>query len=81
MSKRNKNEDAVIAVVGLGVFMFLILVFFTALVVGPIITIWAVNTLFNAGIELTLMNWLAVFWLQVLLNFNRVKAVTKGKDK
>lgn len=33
------------------------------LIAGPLIVIWAVNTLFNANIEFTLINWIAMMVL------------------
>ena len=32
-------------------------------IVGPIITIWAINTMFNLNIEYTLSTWAAALWL------------------
>lgn len=43
----------------LGIIMFLVLV----IIFGPIITIWALNTLFALGIELSFFTWLATLWL------------------
>jgi hypothetical protein len=35
-------------------------------VLGPLITIWSLNTLFDTGIPFTLWTWLAVFWLNLV---------------
>lgn len=35
-------------------------------VVGPFISIWALNTLFKVGIEYSVWSWLAVMWLQLI---------------
>lgn len=32
--------------------------------IGPIITIWSLNTLFGVGIAYSLATWIAVVWLQ-----------------
>lgn len=37
-----------------------------AIVFGPIVAIWAINVLFNAGIKITLKNWLAMLLLLML---------------
>lgn len=37
-----------------------------AIVFGPIVAIWAINVLFNAGIKITLKNWLAMLLLIML---------------
>lgn len=50
--------------VALGVFFVLLLVF--VFVVGPLITIWAINTLFGLGIAYTVWTWLAAVWLQMV---------------
>jgi hypothetical protein len=38
-----------------------------AIVVGPLLTIWALNLLFSLSIQFTFLNWLAAAWLQVAL--------------
>ena len=45
----------------------LVLVVFL-IIIGPVLTIWSLNTLFDTGIELTLKTWFAVFWITVLLS-------------
>lgn len=37
------------------------------IVVGPLLTIWALNLLFSLSIQFTFLNWLAAAWLQVAL--------------
>lgn len=44
-----------------------------AIVVGPLLTIWALNILFGLVIETTLSTWFATAWLQGLL----ISRVTK----
>lgn len=44
--------------------VFTVIAFFIFLVIiGPIFTILALNTLFNVGIDLTLGTWFAMAWL------------------
>jgi|TARA_B110000238_G_C15991173_1_gene380325 hypothetical protein len=38
--------------------------FALGIVVGPFITLWAINTLFLTTIEFNITTWLATFWLQ-----------------
>lgn len=33
---------------------------------GPLLTIWSMNSLFNAGIQITFANYFSVLWLQIL---------------
>lgn len=40
---------------------------FALIFVGPIFTIWAVNTLFGTEISYTFKNWVAVVWLCLLV--------------
>lgn len=40
------------------------------IIVGPFITIWALNTLFGLGIAYTFWTWLAVIILGAFLNNN-----------
>jgi len=35
----------------------------TLIAVGPLITIWSLNTLFGLGIAYTFWTWLATLWL------------------
>lgn len=37
------------------------------IVAGPLLTIWALNTLFNLGIPFTIWSWLAVWWICIVL--------------
>jgi len=45
-------------------------------VIGPIISIWALNTLFKLNIEFTFWTWLALAWLQTICftNIGRSKS-------
>jgi hypothetical protein len=39
-----------------------------ALIIGPLVTIWSLNTLFGLGIAYTFWTWLAVIFLGMFLN-------------
>lgn len=43
--------------------VFLIVLAIFLLLIGPFITIWALNILFGLSIPTTFDTWLAVFWL------------------
>lgn len=43
------------------------IILITLIVLGPLATIWALNTLFTLSIGYTLETWLAVFILQSLI--------------
>jgi hypothetical protein len=48
--------------------MIILIVLLLALAaISPIITIWALNTLFALGIVLTFETWLAVFWMYIII--------------
>jgi hypothetical protein len=57
----------------------LIIAAIMAHVLGPIVCIWAVNTLFGWGIELTLQTWAAVFILQLFFG-SRSVSVNRKKE-
>ena len=38
------------------------------IIIGPVLTIWSLNTLFGTGIEFTVTSWLAVLWITVALS-------------
>ena len=44
-----------------------ILIVAVAVVIGPIATIWSLNTVFSLGIPYTIWTWLGVAWLQILI--------------
>lgn len=46
--------------------LLILLVFL--IIIGPVLTIWSLNTLFGTGIEFTVTNWLAVLWITVVLS-------------
>lgn len=41
----------------------LVILILAGIVVGPLITIWSLNTLFGLGIAYSFWTWLAVVWL------------------
>jgi len=45
-------------------------------ILGPIITIWSLNTVFGLGIGYTIWTWLGTVWLQLLIVGSNIK--TKG---
>lgn len=49
-----------------GVIFGIIVVLIVAIIFGPIITIWALNTVFGLGIAYTFKTWLAVLFLTAL---------------
>lgn len=47
-----------------GFAMLVVIVLFIALIgIGPIITIWSLNTLFGLNIAYSIWTWLATLWL------------------
>lgn len=56
--------EKVFVALGIGGILALIIGFF---IIGPIISIWAVNQLFNAAIALNFWNWVAVAWLHLVV--------------
>lgn len=48
----------------------LIVLYVVLIIVGPIITIWSLNTLFSLGIAYTFWTWLAVIVLGTFINSN-----------
>ena len=45
----------------------MILLYLTAVFLGPVFSIWSLNLLFGLGIPLTIWTWLAAAWLQILV--------------
>lgn len=43
-------------------------IFVFLLVVGPLVTIWALNSLFSLNIESSFANWFAVIWLSMIVS-------------
>ena len=47
--------------------VYIIAMFVLGIIFGPFASIWAVNTLFQTGIDFNLANWTAVMWLQIFV--------------
>jgi hypothetical protein len=62
-----------IKITGLIVLLVLLIVF------SPLITIWALNTLFALGIDYTIWTWLATAWLS-LVTFGSVTSAINRKS-
>jgi len=55
-------------------FFALLVLILALIVIGPLLTIWALNTLFATGIEYTLTNWAAVVILGMFLQARVTKS-------
>jgi len=55
-------------------FFALLVLILALIVIGPLLTIWALNTLFATGIEYTLTNWAAVVVLGMFLQARVTKS-------
>jgi hypothetical protein len=49
------------------------------ILVGPLVTIWSLNTLFNLDIAYTIWTWLATAWLS-LVTFGSVTSAINKKN-
>ena len=58
--------------------IFLIVLAIFLIIVGPLITIWSLNTLFGLGIAYTFWTWLATAWLS-LVTFGSVSSAIRNK--
>ena len=47
-------------------FTILVTMLLAVIVIGPILTIKALNILFGLGIDVNIFTWMATFWLQIL---------------
>jgi hypothetical protein len=45
----------------------LVLLIAVLVLIGPFVTIWALNTLFGLGIAYTFWTWVAIVWLGLVL--------------
>lgn len=48
--------------------VLLVLLIIVLIIVGPLITIWSLNTLFGLGIAYTIWTWLAMAWIGAVLS-------------
>ena len=46
--------------------VFILIILFV--IIGPFISIWAVNTLFELGIPYTFLTWVATVWFHMLIS-------------
>lgn len=60
-------SGATMAIIGL------ILLTIVLIAVGPLLTIWSLNTLFGLGIAYTFKTWLAALFLGLLLSSSKSK--------
>lgn len=58
--------------------VFLVVVFLAVVMVLPLISIWALNTLFLLGIEYSVWTWLAAAWLHGAIAGPMLKVKQKG---
>lgn len=61
---KNKTTDFIVEFGGV---ILLIAIILFLIIIGPIFTIAALNTLFALGIAYNIYTWFAVLWLQFLL--------------
>jgi hypothetical protein len=59
-------------------FIGMVVLLIALIVLGPLATIWSLNTLFNLNIDYTFWTWLAVAWLS-LATFGSVTSAIKHK--
>lgn len=60
------------------IFVFLLLI--SLIIVGPLITIWSLNTLFGLGIAYTFWTWLAMAWLAMVTFGSVTSSIRNKKD-
>lgn len=60
----------------LKVLVFLLLIV-GLIIVGPVISIWALNTLFGLQIATTFWTWLAMTWLHLMITNGMIKGSFK----
>ncbi len=60
--------------------IFLIVLAIFLIIVGPLITIWSLNTLFGLGIAYTFWTWLATAWLSIVTFGSVSSAIRNKKD-
>ena len=58
--------------------VLVVLVFAAVVLVLPLVTIWALNTLFLLGIEYNVWTWLAAAWLHGAIAGPRLSIKQKG---
>lgn len=58
-----KSTYDILRIVGI---FFLVLLIVAMIGIGPVISIWSLNTLFNLAIAFNLYTWLAMVWVQLV---------------
>lgn len=58
----------------------LVLLIIAMITLGPLATIWSLNTLFGLGIEFTFWTWLATVWLSMVTFGSVSGAIRRKKD-
>lgn len=54
--------------------VLVILLVLALITMGPIFTIWSLNTLFGLGIPLTIWTWLSALWLGMVVASTQVRS-------
>jgi len=72
MTKTTKDVAALITIIVLLVFL---------IGIGPIITIWSINTLFLTQIAYSFWTWLAMVWVQMISFGGVITAVNRVSNK
>jgi hypothetical protein len=58
----------------------LLLLIVTLIVLGPLATIWSLNTLFGLGIAYTFWTWLAAVWLSMVTFGSVTSSIRRNKN-
>lgn len=70
-------DDGAAAAIGILIFLG----FFILLVaIGPIFSIWAINTLFGTEIVLSFKTWCAMAWLHLLIGGSAIKKKKNNEE-
>lgn len=60
--------------------IFLIFVLILLIILGPLATIWSLNTLFGLSIAYTFWTWLAMVWLSMVTFGSVTSSIRNKKD-
>jgi len=58
----------------------LILLIVALIILGPLATIWSLNTLFGLGIAYTFWTWLAAVWLSMVTFGSVTSSIRRNKN-
>ena len=75
------NLPEFITGMGAALIVFVILAMLALIIVGPFITIWAINTLFGFTIGYTFKTWFAMLVVHNVVSGGRWASVVKNNDK